>query len=147
VITAANNLGNASSPVDSTDDRRAQMYPVLSDAQIAELQRFGREQEFAQGDVLWDVGERGVAFYVVLEGELQIVRRGAFGEDSVLLVHSRGGYSGETALLSGRAAMVAGRAGNNLKALAVPADSLREIMVTHARLGERSASSPPCHGP
>jgi thioredoxin reductase (NADPH) len=112
------------------------LYPVLGDSQIDELRRYGAEQEFAKGDVLWDVGERSVSFYVVLQGELEILRRGAFGDDSILLVHKRGGYSGETAQLSGRAAMVAGRAGADLQALAVPADRLREIMVTHARLGE-----------
>jgi thioredoxin reductase (NADPH) len=120
----------------SRDDRRAQMYPVLSDAQIDELRSHGTEHDVLQGQLLWDVGDRGVAFYVVLEGELEILRRGAFGDDTVLVVHGRGCYSGETALLSGRAAMVAGRAGQDLRALTIPAERLRDIMVTHARLGE-----------
>ena len=55
------------SRVDSVNDRRAQMYPILSDVQIDELRRFGQEREFVQGQVLWDVGDRRVAFYVVLE--------------------------------------------------------------------------------
>ncbi|HSD69919.1 MAG TPA: cyclic nucleotide-binding domain-containing protein, partial [Woeseiaceae bacterium] len=117
-------------------ERHAQMYPILSDAQITELRRYGVERVFATGETLWDVGARSVDFYVVLEGELEILRRGAFGDDSVMLVHRRGSFSGETALLSGRAAMVAARAGKDLKALSVPADRLRAIMVTHATLGE-----------
>ncbi|HSG64668.1 MAG TPA: FAD-dependent oxidoreductase, partial [Gammaproteobacteria bacterium] len=45
-------------------------------------------------------------------------------------------YAGETVMLSGRAAMVAGRAGARLKALVLPIDRLRELIVTHAELGE-----------
>lgn len=117
-------------------DRRAQMYPVLNDAQIEALRAVGVEKFFAAGDSLWDVGTRNVDLYVVLEGELEIVRRDAFGDDSVVVVLGRGKYSGEAALLSGRAAMVAGRAGTDLKVLAVPVDGLRSIMVTHAALSE-----------
>jgi thioredoxin reductase (NADPH) len=117
-------------------ERHAQMYPVLSDAQIGELRRYGTEQAYSPGAMLWDVGDRSVSFYVVLDGDLEILRRGAFGDDTVLVVHRRGSYSGETALLSGRAAMVAARAGKDLKVLAIPAERLREIMVTHALLGE-----------
>ncbi|HWM28459.1 MAG TPA: FAD-dependent oxidoreductase [Woeseiaceae bacterium] len=117
-------------------DRRAQMYPVLSEAQIEALRPAGVEKSFAKGDCLWDVGTRNVAFHVVLEGELEIVRRSALGDDSVLVVLRPGTYSGEAALLSGRAAMVAGRAGTDLTVLVLPVDGLRDIMVTHATLSE-----------
>jgi len=105
-------------------DRRAQMFPVLSDAQVDALRPAGVEKSFAKGDCLWDVGTRNVAFHVVLEGELEIVRRSALGDDSALVVLRPGTYSGEAALLSGRAAMVAGRAGTDLTVLIVPVDGL-----------------------
>lgn len=117
-------------------DRRAQMYPVLSNAQIDALRPIGVEKSFAGGDGLWDVGARNVDFHVVLDGELEIVGRNAFGGDSVLVVLRSGTYSGEAALLSGHAAMVGGRAGTDLKVLVVPIDGLRGIMVTHAALSE-----------
>jgi thioredoxin reductase (NADPH) len=118
------------------DDRRAQMYPVLGDAQVEALRAAGAERSFSRGDCLWDVGSRNVAFHVVLDGELEIVRRNAYGDDSVLVVLRRGNFSGEAALLSGRGAMVAGRAGTDLRVLVVPVDELRGIMVTHAALSE-----------
>lgn len=123
-------------PSGAIDDRRAQMYPLLSDTQIRELTPSGREQSFARGEFLWDVGDRGAGFYIVLDGELEIVRRDAFGDDTVLVVHRRGSFAGETTLLSGRAAMVAGRAGTDLSVLAISVERLRELMVIHAQLGE-----------
>ena len=118
------------------DDRRAQMYPILTDEQVQELSTHGSEKTFSQGETLWDVGDRNPCFFVVLAGELEIVRRDPFGNETVLVVHHRGSYSGETALLSGRAAMVAGRAGTDLTVTSIPVERLRDLMVIHARLGE-----------
>src|SRR5690606_18441275 len=50
--------------------------------------------------------------------------------------HTVGRFSGETTMLSGRARMVAARAGSTLRALVIPVEKLRELMVTNARLGE-----------
>jgi len=136
VVTTASTLLDSQARPGSMDDRRAQMYPILTDAQLDELSTHGSEQTFARGELLWDVGDRNTCFYVVLEGELEIVRRDAFGNDTVLVVHRRGSYAGETSLLSGRAAMVAGRAGAHLHVLSIPVERLRELMVTHAQLGE-----------
>jgi thioredoxin reductase (NADPH) len=136
VATTATTVQNPGSPSRTTDDRRAQMYPILTDAQIDELSTHGSEEAFPQGEMLWDIGDRNTRFYVVLEGELDIVRRDAFGNETVLVVHRRGSYAGETSLLSGRAAMVAGRAGTGLRVLAIPVERLRDLMVFHAQLGE-----------
>ena len=120
----------------ATDDRRAQMFPILTPEQITELTPFGIESRFASGETLWSIGDRDRDFYVVLEGTVEIVHRDPFGRDTVITTYGPGSYSGETAMLTGRGAMVAGRAGTQLRALAVPAAKLRELMVTHARLGE-----------
>jgi thioredoxin reductase (NADPH) len=136
VATTVSTLPDPEARPGTMDDRRAQMYPILTDAQLEELSTHGSEESFARGELLWDVGDRNTCFYVVLEGELEIVRRDAFGNDTALVVHRRGSYAGETTLLSGRAAMVAGRAGMDLTVLSIPVERLRELMVIHAQLGE-----------
>ena len=136
---AEKNAASAVSPPPwggATDDRREQIFPTLSASQIAELRPFGTERVFDEGQVLWDIGARNVDFFVVLEGALEIVRRDPFGADTVIVSHGPGRYSGETAMLTGRGSMVSGRAGTRLSVLAVPIDRLREVMLTHARLGE-----------
>jgi thioredoxin reductase (NADPH) len=124
-------------PWDSpANERRAQMFPTLTAGQIAEIASCGTERMFAPGEMLWNIGDRNTDFYVVLDGTLEIVRRDALGDDSVIVSHTAGSFSGETVMLSGRAAMVAGRADTQLRVLAVPVAKLRELMVTNARLGE-----------
>ena len=120
----------------ATDDRRAQMFPILTSEQIGEIAPFGTERRFAAGELLWSIGERGRDFHVVLEGTVEIVRRDSFGRESVITTHGPGSYSGETVMLTDRGAVVAGRAEGAVRALAVPSAKLRELMLTHARLGE-----------
>lgn len=120
----------------ATADRGAQMYPVLTDRQIAEVAAHGSEKSFASGELLWDIGQRNTEFFLILEGTLEIVHRDPFGIETIMATHSRGRFTGETVMLSGRAAMVAGRAKTALKVVAVPLPGLRELIVTHARLGD-----------
>lgn len=118
------------------NERRDQMFPTLSSTQIAGLSSFGIERTFPKGTMLWDIGDRNPDFYVVLDGTLEVVRRDAFGIDTVIASHTKGRFSGETNMLTGRGAMVAARAGADLRVLVVPAVKLRDLMVTNSQLGE-----------
>jgi thioredoxin reductase (NADPH) len=71
-------------------DRHEQMFPTLNSEQIVEIARFGREQTLPRGAQLWDIGERNMDFFVVLEGTLDVVRRDAFGAGSVVASHTTG---------------------------------------------------------
>ncbi len=117
-------------------DRLDDMFPVLSPDQIGEIRAFGAERRYGKGAYLWNVGDRNVDFHVVLDGVLEIVRRDAFGHESVLFTEQPGQFSGDIVALSGRARVVAGRAGDDLRVLAVPPGRLRDLVVTHAKLGE-----------
>jgi thioredoxin reductase (NADPH) len=117
-------------------DRLADMFPVLGAEQIEEIRPFGEERQFTTGSLLWDIGDRDVDFHVVLEGSLQIVRRDAFGRESVLFEEGPGQFSGDIVALTGRARMVAGRAGSTLRVIVIAPARLKELVVTHARLGE-----------
>ena len=48
------------------------MFPVLTEAQIARMSRFGTEWTVRAGELLFDEGERDVPFHVVLDGEVEI---------------------------------------------------------------------------
>ncbi|HEX5786857.1 MAG TPA: FAD-dependent oxidoreductase [Woeseiaceae bacterium] len=117
-------------------ERLADMFPVLTAVQLDEIRAFGTEREFPAGAMLWNVGDRNVDFHVVLDGTLQIVRRDAFGRETVLFDEGPGQFSGDIVALSGRARRVAGRAGSALSVIAISPERLKELIVTHARLGE-----------
>ncbi|MGO9763206.1 MAG: cyclic nucleotide-binding domain-containing protein [Solirubrobacteraceae bacterium] len=50
--------------------------PVLSASQLQEMAAFGSERAVAVGELLFEAGDASFDLFVVLEGEVQIVRPG-----------------------------------------------------------------------
>src|SRR4051812_32401032 len=100
-----------------TDTRLHELFPVLSDAQLDVLCNAGVEEHFGHGDWIWDVGDRERPLYAVLEGAIDAVRRDVHG-DTVVATFMRGQFSGETTMMAHRAALIAGRARGEVRAIA-----------------------------
>ena len=67
--------------VDSRRRIDARRSVTLSEPQLAELAPFGTERAVAAGDVLYAAGDDDYDFFVVLDGEVEIVRRGPDGDE------------------------------------------------------------------
>jgi thioredoxin reductase (NADPH) len=115
--------------------RAAQMWAVLDEKQIARLARFGVEQMLEPGTVLFDEGESGVPFYVILGGELEIVHpRGKVEEP--ITVHTAGQFSGEVTQLTGGRVLVRGRAKGPAHVLRLEPAQLQTVIQTDSELSE-----------
>ncbi|MEO0619216.1 MAG: cyclic nucleotide-binding domain-containing protein [Pseudomonadota bacterium] len=110
--------------------------PELTDAEIEIVARYGDEVAFAAGEWLWRAGDRGAGFFVVLDGELDILTV-RDGNECVIITHRRGHYGGEIVTMMGRGAFVGGRAKTALKTLALSPQRLREMIALEAQLGEK----------
>src|SRR2546425_7979052 len=86
--------------------RRAQMFPVLADEDIARLRRFGAPRRYADGECLFETGKTSPGMFVVLSGTLRITGRDGHGHDLLIAELSAGGFSGEIGQLSGRRARI-----------------------------------------
>jgi thioredoxin reductase (NADPH) len=121
------------------DGREEQMFPTLTAAQIAAARRFasGEPQRFEAGTEMFAVGARNTPAWLVLEGEIDVVRRDGLGHESAIVSHHAGQFSGEISQLGGRASLAAGIAGKQ-GCLAVPFDAahLRALLIGSADLGE-----------
>src|ERR1700737_2470218 len=93
--------------------------PRLSQAQLDALRRWGHVGSTAPGDVLFQEGDRGFSFFVVLEGAVEIVEQSR-GTPHEVTVHQPGEFTGDVDTLSGRAALVTGRATARGDALGLP---------------------------
>ena len=63
-------------PVSLIDTRRDQVFPILTDAQIAGRGlRPGRAARFEAGQTLFAVGERNAPAFLVLGGRIDVLRR------------------------------------------------------------------------
>lgn len=119
-----------------TESRHQELYPQLSAEELTTIRSYGEEKAFADGDWLWRAGDRGVDFHAVVEGEMEIIRHDEGGED-VLIAHGPGYYSGETVTLSGKRALVSGRAKGPLRTLSLEHRELRDLLALEAELGEK----------
>ena len=116
--------------------RRSQMFPVLGDADIARLRRFGEERHFPAGTRVVQAGERSPGLVFILAGRLEVSQNSVLGRE-VIIEHGPGNYLGELAQLSDRPALVDATAVTDLQAIVVPPRALRDLMVQEAELGER----------
>ena len=126
-------------PPDPTAARAAQAYPVLSPAQVETARRFasGPPRRFAPGEVIFAIGEHNAPSWLVLEGSIDITRRGGVDHEVDLTSHRARQFTGEISQLSGAPSLAAGHAGPD-GCLAVPFDAahLRALMVGSADVGE-----------
>lgn len=99
--------------------------PILSPAQIdCFRKKAGEDLEAAVGDVLYDIGDRGYPFIVILEGEA-VVEDGAGNE---IVRHGANGFLGEVSLLSGQTVYLRARATEPMRYLAIDRDKLRWVL-------------------
>lgn len=121
------------------ENRRAQIFPVLDQAQVRIARRFGGEpRSFTPHELVFSPGQLGAPAYLVLSGSIKVARRdGALGVLTPIVTQMPGELTGEIGSLSGGPALAEGRAGED-GAEAMPFDSaqLRSLVVGTAEIGE-----------
>jgi thioredoxin reductase (NADPH) len=115
--------------------RRAQMFPTLSDAQVARIARVGRRRSVAAGTILIEQGDVGVPFHVVLDGSIEIVQPTPTGEVEIT-VHETGGFTGETNMLMRRGSLVRSRMRAAGTLLELDAEQFRGLLQSDSELSE-----------
>jgi thioredoxin reductase (NADPH) len=114
-----------------------QMFPVLTDPEIARISRFGTIRRYERGARLFAAGEPGPGMFVVLKGVMAINQRDGLGHVVPIVRQGPGEFSGEVASLSGGYALVDGYAEEDVETLLVPPSQLRALIIAEADLGER----------
>ncbi len=81
------------------------LFPALTDAQVARIAPHGRRRAIARGEKLVEVGDRSVPFFVIVSGEVQIIRPSIAG-DTLIVTHLAGQFTGEANMITGRRSLV-----------------------------------------
>lgn len=116
----------------SADDR---LFPKLTAPQIHRIEQHGRRRAVAAGDILVDVGQRVVPFFVVLSGQLQVHQPSLRG-DALIVRHGPGQFSGEGNMLTGRRALTRLHVTTDGEVLELDRDALLALIQTDAELSE-----------
>src|SRR4029453_1580109 len=91
-----------------TKSIRKKIFPKLTPVQISRIEPHGRIRSIQPGEVLIEQGDTSVPFFVVITGEIEIVR--PFGtQETLITIHSDGQFTGEVNMLSGRRSLVRAR--------------------------------------
>jgi thioredoxin reductase (NADPH) len=117
--------------------RRHQMFPVLTDAEMARMHRFGTLQTHPAGTRLITAGEPSAGMFVVLDGVVAVSQRDGLGHVTPIVQHGRGHFMGEVGTLSGKPALVDGTAQERVDVLLLNPGQLRALIIAEADLGER----------
>src|SRR6185503_6122912 len=115
--------------------RRAQMFPPLPPEVVARIAASGAERSFPDGAIVFERGDAGAPFHVVLDGELEIVHPRADLEE-LITVHREREFTGELSMLSGRPTLVRGRARGPLRVLRIEHDRFLTLLQTDSELSE-----------
>lgn len=125
----------AAPPILSALDARTQIFPTLSPSQIDRIRLQGRVRHVDRGEILFDVGDTNIPFFVILSGSMEVVQPGLDGERPIT-VHHAGGFTGELTMISGRRIFVRGRVIEPGDFVELTGDALRLLIAKDAELSE-----------
>jgi CRP-like cAMP-binding protein len=112
-----------------TDQREAQLFPVLSDAHLTWIRQHGEEIDVPNDQCVFTEGEPAICFFVVLAGNLRVTRR--FGaEEMTLTTHGPGEFTGELSVLSGGKQSASGYTVGPTRLLRITAEEFRLMLAT-----------------
>jgi thioredoxin reductase (NADPH) len=124
-------------PPSILDSRRDQMFPVLSEEDVGRLRRFGREQSYEAGALVFKAGTVAPGLQVVLSGTVLVGSHEHNQSSKPITTHRARQLMGELGQLSNTPAFVDATATTSVTALVIPSSRLRDLMVEEAELGER----------
>jgi thioredoxin reductase (NADPH) len=117
--------------------RRDQMFPNLTQADIARLRRFAEARSFPRGERIVKAGDVAPGVVVILSGKVEVTQNSGLGRRETIVTYEPGQFLGELAQLSARPALVDAEALEPVEALVIRSDRLRDLIVQEAELGER----------
>jgi thioredoxin reductase (NADPH) len=116
-----------------TKSIRKKIFPKLTPVQISRIEPHGRIRSIQPGEVLIEQGDTSVPFFVVITGEIEIVR--PFGtQETLITIHSDGHFTGEVNMLSGRRSLVRARVTKPGKVIELDHQQMLSLVQTDAEL-------------
>lgn len=124
-------------PLQTTDpyDREHQIFPFLSPEQIERAKPFGIEESLPACTVLFERGDVGVDFFIVLDGHIEIYEHN-LERTNIIHVHRAQQFTGELDLFNRRKILVGGRLGEDGRVLRISPEAFRRLITAEPDIGE-----------
>jgi len=136
-MSSDNAIESAPVPVDPSDpyERKAQTFPQLTDDQVERASRFGAVQAVTKGTALFERGERGADFFIVVEGTIEIYEHSATGQ-TVFMTLGKNQFTGELDLFNERENLVGGRMATTGQVIRTRRAQFRRLLTAEPDIGE-----------
>jgi thioredoxin reductase (NADPH) len=119
----------------TSDGQDRGAWVLLSASQLAEVVAFGAEQPTTAGEVLFQAGEASYDLFVVLEGEVEVVRPA--GDDAIpIATYGPGGFAGELNLLTGQRRTLDCHVTQSGRVLVIAEPEFRRLMSSRPALAD-----------
>jgi thioredoxin reductase (NADPH) len=118
-----------------TSSRIEQIFPKLTPAQISRIAARGHKHSMEGGEVLYEQGHSAAPFFVVVSGELEVVRP-SVPVETLVTVYEPGQFTGEVGTLSGRRSLFRVCATKPGKVIELDRQQMLALIQTDAELGE-----------
>ena len=118
-----------------TSSRIEKIFPKLTPAQISRIAAHGHVRSVQFGEVLIEQGDKAVPFFVVINGEIEIVRP-CGARETLVTVHDSGEFTGEVNMLSGRRSLVRARATKSGEVIELDHQQMLALIQTDAELSD-----------
>ena len=119
----------------SVAPREDQLWPTLTPAQIARIEKHGHRRAAQPGAVLMEAGGAEFPLFVVIHGELEVVRPSC-DEEQLVATYRPGQFSGEINMLAGRRSVVSVRATKPAEVIEVPRTEVLALVQADSELSE-----------
>jgi len=116
--------------------REAQIFPRLTPEMAGRIALYGAEEDIPQGTLVFERGQRGVDFFFVLDGNIEIFDTDEHGRINVFTTHGVRQFTGEMDLFNDRRILVSGRTGVDSRVVRVKRPDFRRLVSTEADIGE-----------
>src|SRR6201991_564771 len=118
--------------------RFAQMFPVLAEAEVERVRRFGSLSRFGKGELLYRAGSLCPGMFVLLAGKVRIVGRDGLGHERIIHTYThRGDFTSDVTQLSNKPAVVDAHVIEDVEAVLLRTDGLSNMMISEADIGEK----------
>jgi thioredoxin reductase (NADPH) len=122
-------------PMSASDGQDGGAWVLLSASQLAEVSAFGSEQPTTAGELLFQAGEDSYDLFVVLEGEVEVIRPA--GADAIpIATYGPGGFAGELNLLTGQRRTLDCRVTQSGRVLVIAEPEFRRLMSSRPALAD-----------
>lgn len=115
--------------------REDDTFPILKPEQISRLAAHGNTRRVAPGEVLVEAGKQPTRFFVLTQGQAELVRISGAVEEIVVIIRA-GQFTGEVNMLSGRPGLLRLRASEPSEILEIDRNRLLELVQTDSELGD-----------